>query len=145
MVAGPGDVDGGTGGVKVVEQGRGDCCKASVRDGGGGWRELSTGVKAAAEGGRRGRERWGDGVFFSFLRTAKRSQPTKDKGKETKNRTKTGAPTSAHSGGLNTKARGLPPVPTPPHAPPPGRWGGRQRKNKLGLRTKRQVTGKPTK
>ena len=65
-------------------------------------------------------------------RNRKRNQPTKDKGQETKDRTRTGVPTSARSGGLNTKAKGLTPDPTPPHAPPPGRWGGRQRKRRQG-------------
>ena len=84
-------------------------------------------------------QKWPSSIFFfleleqiTILGTAKRNQPTKDKGQETKDRTKTGAPTRARSGGLNTKAKGLPPDPTPPHAPPPGRWGGRQRKRSLG-------------
>jgi hypothetical protein len=49
-------------------------------------------------------------------------QKTKDKGQRTER--KAGAPTSAHSGGLNTKARGPPLNPTPPHAPRHPRMGG---------------------
>ena len=56
---------------------------------------------------------------ITILGTAKETsrQRTKDN-EETKDRTKTGAPTSARSGGLNTKAKGLPPDPAPPHAAP---------------------------
>ena len=67
---------------------------------------------------------------ITILGTAKRNQPSKDKGQETKDRTKTGAPTSARSRGLKTKAIGLPPNPTPPHAPTPGRLGARASKKK---------------
>ena len=84
--------------------------------------------------------------FFFFLRdwsklqiqrTAKRNRPTKDKRQETGDKTKTGAPTNAHSGELNTKAKGDPPPdPTPPHALLHQKNGEGIKKEKSKTRTK---------